>query len=89
MLTGTAMEAEKETVSLSLRGLQVSAPNGRALVHASNMTIGPGVTALVGSNGSGKSTLLRALATLHPLAGGSVVLNGTDIARDPRTFLQQ
>lgn len=32
------------------------------------------VTALVGPNGSGKSTLLRALAKLHPLGSGSIVL---------------
>jgi ABC-2 type transport system ATP-binding protein len=83
------MGAEKETASLSLRDLQLATPNGRALVHASNLTVGTGVIALVGSNGSGKSTLLRALATLHPLAGGSIVLNGTDIARDPRRFLEQ
>jgi ABC-2 type transport system ATP-binding protein len=89
VLINAAMGTEKETVSLSINNLQIATPNGRPLLHASNVTIGPGVTALVGSNGSGKSTLLRALATLHPVAGGSMVLNGTDIARDPRTFLDQ
>ncbi len=33
------------------------------------------VTALVGPNGSGKSTLLRALARLHPISGGTAVLD--------------
>ena len=83
------MDAAKESLSLGLRDIQLTAPNGRVLIQASSVAVGPGVTSLVGSNGSGKSTLLRALATLHPLAGGSVVLNGTDIQRDPRTFLQQ
>ena len=89
MLSVTAMDAAKESLSLGLRDIQLTAPNGRVLIQASSVAVGPGVTSLVGSNGSGKSTLLRALATLHPLAGGSVVLNGTDIQRDPRTFLQQ
>lgn len=34
------------------------------------------VCALIGANGSGKSTLLRALAGLHPVQGGSVLLSG-------------
>jgi ABC-type multidrug transport system ATPase subunit len=46
------------------------------------------VTALVGPNGSGKSTLLRTLATLHPAAGGSILLDGIDGAREPRKFLE-
>jgi zinc/manganese transport system ATP-binding protein len=29
-------------------------------------------TALIGANGSGKTTLLRAIAGLHPLAGGRI-----------------
>jgi zinc/manganese transport system ATP-binding protein len=40
-------------------------------------------TALIGANGSGKTTLLRAIAGLHPLAGGRIDWHGlhrTDIA---------
>jgi len=40
-------------------------------------------TALLGANGSGKTTLLRAIAGLHPLAGGRIEWDGihrTDIA---------
>jgi zinc/manganese transport system ATP-binding protein len=34
------------------------------------------LTALIGSNGSGKTTLLRAIAGLHPLAGGRIDRGG-------------
>jgi ABC-2 type transport system ATP-binding protein len=82
------LEVETGAVNLSLRGLHVAAPDGRSLIRASHVKFGPGVTALVGPNGAGKSTLLRALATLHP-AGGSILLNGIDSAREPRKFLEQ
>lgn len=39
------------------------------------------VVALLGPNGSGKTTALRALAGLIPLSGGSIDLDGTEIAR--------
>lgn len=38
------------------------------------------VTALIGPNGSGKSTVLRAMARLHKVASGSVVLDDADAA---------
>ncbi|MFD6099638.1 ABC transporter ATP-binding protein [Nocardiopsis flavescens] len=52
---------------------------GTAVVHGASLALEPGrVTALVGPNGSGKSTLLRALARLHRVDGGRVVLGGGD-----------
>jgi branched-chain amino acid transport system ATP-binding protein len=41
------------------------------------------VTALVGSNGAGKSSILRALAGLESLSGGSVKVDGVDVAGVP------
>ena len=41
------------------------------------------VVALIGGNGAGKSTLMRAISGLEPAAGGSIVFQGTDIARLP------
>ncbi len=38
------------------------------------------VTAVLGPNGAGKSTLLRSLMGLQPLLGGTVELDGTDLA---------
>jgi iron-chelate-transporting ATPase len=47
-----------------------------AVVHGASLALGPGrVTALVGPNGSGKSTLLRAMARLHRVDTGSVLLD--------------
>ncbi|WP_432477109.1 ABC transporter ATP-binding protein [Nocardioides sp. GXQ0305] len=47
-----------------------------AVVHDASVELRRGqVTALVGPNGSGKSTLLRALARLHRVQQGSVVLD--------------
>jgi branched-chain amino acid transport system ATP-binding protein len=39
---------------------------------------------IVGPNGAGKTTLINALAGLHPLAAGALVLAGRDLSRLPR-----
>jgi branched-chain amino acid transport system ATP-binding protein len=39
---------------------------------------------IVGPNGAGKTTLINALAGLHPLAAGAIVLAGRDLSRLPR-----
>jgi branched-chain amino acid transport system ATP-binding protein len=39
---------------------------------------------IVGPNGAGKTTLINALAGLHPLAAGTLVLAGQDLSRLPR-----
>jgi branched-chain amino acid transport system ATP-binding protein len=39
---------------------------------------------IVGPNGAGKTTLINALAGLHPLAAGALVLAGQDLSRLPR-----
>jgi ABC-type Mn2+/Zn2+ transport system ATPase subunit len=57
------------------RGL-VLARDGRTVVAACDLEIGPGVTSLVGPNGSGKSTLLHAVAGLLSPAAGSVRVFG-------------
>jgi ABC-type multidrug transport system ATPase subunit len=87
MLTAEAVQSNTDSVSLVLDAIQVCAPDGRSLVAASYVRFRPGVTALIGSNGTGKSTLLRTLATLHPVTGGSILLDGLDGTRDRRAFL--
>ncbi|MCG6566083.1 ABC transporter ATP-binding protein [Tessaracoccus sp. ZS01] len=48
------------------------------VVHGVSIDVAPGeVLVLVGPNGSGKSTVLRALARLHAVSSGEVLLNGT------------
>ncbi|MGW1062227.1 ABC transporter ATP-binding protein [Micromonospora rubida] len=63
-----------------LRGEQLVLRYGKtAVVHGVSVVLAPGrVTALVGPNGSGKSTLLRALARLHRVDGGEVLLGHGD-----------
>jgi urea transport system ATP-binding protein len=39
------------------------------------------VTCLMGTNGVGKTSLLKAISGTHARSGGSMVLNGTEIAR--------
>jgi ferric hydroxamate transport system ATP-binding protein len=57
---------------------------GSTILHDIDVALAPGkITALVGPNGSGKSTLLRTLSRILRPAGGSVVLDGDDIARLP------
>ena len=56
----------------------------RVVVQDLDLVVPPGmVTAVVGANGCGKSTLLRALARLMSPRGGSVLLDGTSIAKLP------
>lgn len=44
-----------------------------------DLTVGPGVTAILGPNGSGKSTLLRAMNGLIPQARGNAWVDGADL----------
>jgi iron complex transport system ATP-binding protein len=61
---------------VSLSGVDLClAYHGVRVVHEVGVALRPGaVTALVGPNGSGKSTLLRALARLHAVESGEVLL---------------
>ncbi|MCD7101690.1 ABC transporter ATP-binding protein [Pseudoclavibacter sp. 13-3] len=64
------------TSAKTLHGDRLVLRYGRSVVvHGVSVRLRPGrVTALVGPNGSGKSTLLRALARLHDVADGQVLL---------------
>ncbi len=72
-----------------LRGDELVLRYGKtAVVHGVSVSLEPGrVTALVGPNGSGKSTLLRALARLHRVDGGRVVLDGDGQPERPVSLL--
>ncbi|GAB6898850.1 ABC transporter ATP-binding protein [Kineosporia succinea] len=65
------------TPAAILRGEELVLRYGRTtVVHGVSLGLEPGrITALVGPNGSGKSTLLRALARLHRVETGRVLLD--------------
>ena len=49
-----------------------------------NLRVGAGeLVVVVGPNGAGKSTLINAMAGLHAVASGRLVVDGRDITREP------
>ena len=59
---------------------------GAPVLHGVDLTVRPGETvALVGPSGSGKTTLVTLLQRLHPVSGGSILIDGIDI----RSMTQQ
>ena len=67
--------AENVTVEFGPRHARVQAVSGVSFDVLDGETVG-----IVGESGCGKSSLLRAVLRLVPLAGGSVRLDGTELA---------
>lgn len=68
-----AIEAQPLPDALEISGLDVSRPDGHALLRQLDLSLRPGQALLIkGPSGSGKTTLLRALAGLWPYARGVV-----------------
>ncbi len=82
--------------ALSIRGLSVALPAGaeRALaVEVVDLDVARGdIVCLVGESGSGKSVIAQAVMGLLPaalpIAGGSIMVDGEDIARAPEGRLR-
>ncbi|WP_249292153.1 ABC transporter ATP-binding protein/permease [Achromobacter ruhlandii] len=67
------IEAQPLPDALEISGLEVSHPDGRALLRNLDLSLRPGQALLIkGPSGSGKTTLLRAVAGLWPYARGTV-----------------
>ncbi|MDQ6620008.1 MAG: ABC transporter ATP-binding protein [Pseudomonadota bacterium] len=68
---------------LEARDLRVDYGAAPALWNAS-ITIAAGeLVCVLGPNGAGKTTLINALAGLHRVRHGHIILDGRDIAREP------
>jgi ABC-type branched-subunit amino acid transport system ATPase component len=66
---------------LEATGLEF-AYSGVPVLHGTDISVEEGeVLALVGPNGAGKTTLLRLLSGLERPAGGTILLDGTDVTR--------
>jgi ABC-2 type transport system ATP-binding protein len=65
-------------MTLQIRGISKTYPNGVQALKDVTLTIPKGMYGLLGPNGAGKSTLMRILATLQEPDGGSVQLGGID-----------
>jgi ABC-type glutathione transport system ATPase component len=70
------------TPLLRVRGLTI-AYGGNRVVHDVDFDVPPGPfgVGLIGESGSGKTSIARALLRLLPIDGGSVELDGRDVAR--------
>lgn len=78
-ITGTETEVDGAS-RLAARGVTVGYGT-RSVIDGLDVAIPPGViTTIIGPNGCGKSTLLRTLSRLLRPTGGTVVLDGEDIA---------
>ena len=52
-----------------------------AVLHGVNFDVAPGeIVALLGPSGCGKTTLLRSIAGLERISGGTISLNGKEVA---------
>lgn len=59
-------------------------------VDGVNLSVGQGeIFGFLGPNGAGKTTTIKMLAGLLKPDAGSVVINGTDISKEPETCKQQ
>lgn len=67
--------------AIEFQNLRFSHPDGGAVFDAFTLSIAPGErVALVGPSGAGKSTLVRLLRRQFPLQGGSIRIDGQNIA---------
>ncbi|HEX9540592.1 MAG TPA: ABC transporter ATP-binding protein [Streptosporangiaceae bacterium] len=57
-------------------------PAGVTALDGLTVTVGPGITGLVGANGAGKSTLIKILLGLLPVTSGRAAVLGHDCASD-------
>ncbi|WP_291313953.1 ABC transporter ATP-binding protein [Corynebacterium sp. UBA2622] len=74
---------------VEFRDVSYTYPGAEApVLHDVSFTAAPGTTtAIIGSTGSGKTTLLSLIPRLHTATGGTVLVDGTDVAAMDRSDL--
>lgn len=76
--------------AVQVKDLSFSVAGGIQLIKEINLDLPPGEQlALVGYSGSGKSTLAQCIAQLYPYTGGSVTLDGHEVAQLTKHDLAQ
>jgi ABC-2 type transport system ATP-binding protein len=75
-------------MSLSVRGVSKTYPNGVHALQNIQLDIPSGMFGLLGPNGAGKSSLMRTIATLQDPDSGHISFHGTDILQD-KLFLKK
>lgn len=62
---------------IDLRNVELRVGNRRLLENIEASVANGEFVAVLGANGAGKTTLLRAIAGLHPVSSGAILLDGT------------
>src|SRR5450631_2754285 len=71
------------STAIEVRGLRKSY-GGKVVLDDVDLSVSAGtVTALLGPNGAGKTTTVNILSTLLRPDGGTALVNGCDVVRDP------
>lgn len=71
-------------VVVSVKGLRKSYGKKEVVKGISFDVHGGEIFGILGPNGAGKTTTLEMMETLRPIDGGSVTINGIDVAEDPQ-----
>jgi ABC-2 type transport system ATP-binding protein len=72
----------RDAAVIETRALTKRYPGPVTALDALTVTVGPGITGLVGANGAGKSTLIKILLGLLEPTGGQASVLGGDCQRD-------
>jgi len=80
--SGPAPGVPDSTAVIEAAALTKRYPAGVTALDGLTVTVGPGITGLVGANGAGKSTLIKILLGLLPVTSGRAAVLGHDCASD-------